>query len=191
MKHQTLLFLTIGVIFFFILLNFKLQNEAGITGMAAGETYAVTLSDIVSKFFEVPEMQFHTGSCGGIARELYGNIAYKPIDVTSGYGTSEAERIATMNFGIERSIGTIDMIKGKTLMQGQEADSMISLRTETVIRIPPDNIRTTSYKMNLYGYSSGFFVITRGSFSTPTLECSFITQNSMAVCDCQAKPADS
>ncbi|MBI4145964.1 hypothetical protein HY489_01355 [Candidatus Woesearchaeota archaeon] len=181
MRHQLIIFLSAFIIILFTLANLDVSFK-GATGAAVEETYAYTLDHLVhdffetaDDFFETAEIQFPAGTCGMLARELYQNMASQDLEVTSGYGTKAKERVATINFGMERSIGTLDMVKGRTFFQEQAADSMIDLGMHTTIRMPPGVARLTYYKMTLYGISQGLFAVTHGSFSTPSAECTFTT----------------
>ena len=188
MKHQLLLFLSIGIIFFFVLLNIELP-KGGITGAAIVEetedNYALKLSHLVNNFFEVNGIIFPLGDCGDITREMYKGLTRYAFSETAGYGTNGYHRLASISFDIDEldAFGTIDMAKGETLLKGDDADSFISINSEAIIRVPKE-LRSTFFLMDLYGNSGTYFTVTRGSFSTPSVECSFITRDGQAVCDC-------
>ncbi len=186
MKHQLLLFLSVGIVLFFFLVN--IDGKPSITGAATEEkepSHAKVLDNIITNFFGDFHIDFPDGGCGDIAQELYGNIAYSPLDTTAGYGTTGSHRIATMNFVIDRTAryGTVDMAKGSDIIDDGQTDSFISINSESIVRVPKE-VRTTYFSMDLYGLSEGQFVVTHGAFSTPSVDCTFITQNRMAICDC-------
>ncbi len=192
MKHQLLLFLSIGIIFFFILLNIDILPGNSITGAATKETkefYSYTLNHVVTEFFHDADINFPDGGCGDIAQELYGNIAYSPLDTSAGYGTTGADRLSTMNFVIDRTAryGTLDMAKGNEIISDGSTDSFISINTETIVRVPKE-VRTTYFAMDLYGFSDNEFIVSHGSFSTPSVDCTFITRNGRAICNCSSHP---
>jgi len=191
MKHELLVFFSIGIIFFFVLLNADFPRGS-ITGAATQETtefYAHTLNHLVTEFFRDADIDFPDGGCGDIAQELYGNIAYTPLDASAGYGTTGVDRISTMNFVIDRTTryGTLDMAKGRGVINDEMTDSFISINTETIVRVPKE-VRTTYFAMDLYGMSDGNFIVMHGSFSTPSVDCTFITRNGKAICDCASHP---
>jgi hypothetical protein len=187
MKHQLLLFLSIGVIFFFILLNVEIQGN-NITGASIVKetetTYAIALDHLVNRFFNVQGIKFPIGTCGDIVRELYSNVAYEGMTATSGFGTNGQHRLATISFAIEPldAFGTMDMVKSE-ILNGDNADSFITMSVETLVRVPKDT-RSTYLFMDLYGISDGTFNVIHGEFSTPSVDCSFITRNGAAICDC-------
>jgi hypothetical protein len=190
MKHQLLVLISVGIIIFFTLLNVDFpQQSNALTGAYTldtndeDNTYAVALHHVISDFFETSQLVFPTGSCGDIAKELFDEIAYTPIEQSTGFSTNKNERIATISFGLDRTIGILDMMKSDTILQ--EADSMISMGAERVVRIPPDPMRITFFTMDLYGYSRGLFIINRGRLSTPSLNCTFVSRDGKAICDCR------
>jgi hypothetical protein len=188
MKHQILLFLSVGVIFFFILLNIELPHGNNITGAAiideTEDTYAIALAHLVNRFFNIQGIRFPIGSCGDVIRELYSNVAYEGLTATSGFSTDGQHRLATVSFAIEPidTFGTIDMVKS-SILNGENVDSFITMSAETIVRVPKDT-RSTYLFMDLYGISDGAFNIIRGEFSTPSVDCSFITRDGVAICDC-------
>ncbi len=190
MKHQILLYLSVGVMFFFALLNVELPHGNGITGAATEEaeqkTYAFSLSTLISRFFNVEDVIFPVGSCSDIASDIYSSIAYKPVDTTVGFSTNGKERLATINFIIDRQVymGTMDLISSPSLLGKENADGMISFNTEAAIHLPHDE-RTTYFVMDLYGNTRGMFVVNRGRFSTPSADCAFVVNNGKALCDCK------
>ena len=192
MKHQILLYLSAGLIIFFALLNIRMPSPTGAAAdvtHAEEEAYAVDLNSIVKGFFGDISIDFPDGGCGDIAKELYGNIAYTPLDVSSGYGTTGPDRIATMNFVIDRTTkyGTLDMAKGSDVINDGLTDSFISINTETIVRVPKE-IRTTFFAMDLYGTSDGDFIVMHGSFSTPSVDCKFVAKDGIAICNCASHP---
>jgi hypothetical protein len=186
MKHQLLLFLTVGLVFFFILLNIRIPST--ITGATIEEptenTYAIALDHLVNRFFNIEGIRFPLGACGEIVRELYANVAYEGLTTTSGFGTAGQHRLATISFAIEPmdAFGTIDMVKS-SILDGENVDSFITMSAETLVRVPKDT-RSTYLFMDLYGISDGTFNVIRGEFSTPSVDCSFVTRDGKAICDC-------
>lgn len=178
------------MVVFFALMSMK---EPFITGAASTEenvkSYAMVLDNVITNFFGIQGINFPNGKCGDIAQELYSNIAFSSLDTTAGYGTTGPDRIATLNFVVDRTekYGTVDMAKGSEIIQDGTTDSFISINTETIVRVPKE-VRTTYFSMDLYGISNGAFIISHGSFSTPSVDCTFITRNSMAICDCVSHP---
>lgn len=182
--------MSVGLVVFFALLSFK---EPSITGAAIteenGKSHAMVLHNIITDFFGIQGINFPNGKCGDIAQELYGNIAFNSLDTSAGYGTTGPDRIATLNFVVDRTekYGTVDMAKGSEIIQDGTTDSFISINTETIVRVPKE-VRTTYFSMDLYGISNGAFMISHGSFSTPSVDCTFVTKNSMAICNCVSHP---
>lgn len=187
MKHQLLVFLSIGMLLFFFLIN--IGEKPSITGASLIEeterTYAIKLHHIANDFFGISGLQFPGGGCGEIAQQLYSQIVSYSLDETSGFSTSGENRLATIGFDMDQkeTFGTLDMIKGSVLMNNNPEDSFISISAEAIVRIPKE-IKTTYYFMDLYGTSDGVFVVNRGSFSTPTADCSFVVKEGMADCKC-------
>jgi len=189
MRHQLLLLLSVGLVIFFALMNVDAPSLTGAAVTEERESYAMVLHDIITSFFENTDINFPDGECGDIAQELYGNIAYTPLDTTAGYATTRDHRIATLNFVTDRTAkyGTVDMARGPEIIDDGITDSFISINTETIVRVPKE-IRTTFFSMDLYGMANGEFVVTHGSFSTPSVDCTFVTRNHLAVCDCVSHP---
>ena len=188
MKYEYLVIATAGIIIFLLALNIKIPG--GLTGAATidAESYAYTLQNIIQNFYGIYDIRFPKGTCTQIAEQLYLDLAMQPMTVTSGYDTNGNERVATLTFGIDRHIGIADMVKGRSLTNDPESDSMLAIHTETVVRIPPDPVRMTFYNMELHGTTTGNFIVNRGSFSTPTLDCSFISVRGIAQCQCETHP---
>jgi len=186
MRHQLLLLLSVGLVIFFALMNVDAPSITGAFLVKETETtYAVKLHHIVNKFFGVAGLQFPAGSCGDIAEQLYANIAAQGLDETSGTITSGNSKLATISFDIDQidTFGTLDMVKGPVLMDGNPEDSFISISAESIVRVPKE-IKTTYYFLDIYGMSDGLFHVTHGSFSTPSVDCTFKSQAGQAVCDC-------
>ncbi len=187
MKHQILVILSIGIIIFFTLINLDANTPTGATITKSQEAnYAIGLSHVVNRFFDVEGIRFPLGACGDVVRELYGNIAYDSFTASTGFGTRGPHRLATISFAIEPTdvFGTVDLIKS-TLLNGGEVDSFITLSAETIVRVPKDT-RSTYMFLDLYGISGTTFDVMRGEFATPSVDCSFTTKNGKAVCDCKA-----
>ncbi len=149
------------------------------------QTYAHNLNDRVIKFFGVLDLEFPRGVCTDAVKELYQQLAHKTTEITSGFRTFGVQRVGTINFGVEstETFGTIDLVKGNTLVGNNEEDSFISLHGESVIRLPKKE-RLTFLSMDFYGNSRGFLIINRGRFSTPALDCEFTSKNNVAICNC-------
>lgn len=171
-----------------IILLLIVMNSFSITGGAVigdGEISASAPADKVHEFFGIQRVVFPEYGCGDIARGLYENIAYKSANEMVGFATNGPTRAATINFVLDRirQYGTIDMIKGKSLIGGFE-DSMISINTEAIVRTPKAN-RNTFFNMDLYGITNQNFYVQKGRFSTPSLDCTFTNQDGQAICDCK------
>jgi hypothetical protein len=149
------------------------------------EGYANTPSDKVHEFFNVEGVMFPSYDCGEIALGLYQNIADKAADDMAGFMTQGANRAATINFILDRIrlVGTIDMVKGN-IVTDPLTDSLISINSEAVVRTPKDT-RKTFFNMDLYGVTNQFFYVQHGRFSTPSLDCDFVNQDGVAICDCK------
>ncbi len=187
MRHQILISLSAGLVLFFALLNIHIPTGTPTGAVVEAETtYAFTINHLVKDFFDVEDVIFPIGSCGEVARELYGNIAYTPTDVTSGFSTRGPDRLATIDFVIDRieRFGTIDMAIGESMRLGKPLDSFISINAESIVRVPKDT-RSTYYLMDLHASANGLLYITSGQFSTPSVDCDFTTKDGFAICDCQ------
>lgn len=186
MKHQLLIFLSVGLVIFFALLNIKIPSPTGETIVKTTEdTYAIALDHVVNRFFNIAGIRFPQGTCGDVVRELYGNIAYESLTATAGFGTSGEHRLATVSFAIEPmdAFGTVDMVKS-SILNGGEVDSFITMSVETIVRVPKDT-RSTYLFIDLYGVSDDAFNVVHGLFSTPSVDCTFVTKEGVAVCDCK------
>lgn len=171
-----------------IVIVFFISSTTTITGGAIigdSESYSHTPADKVHNFFGVNGIVFPAQNCGEIALGLYNNIADKAADDMAGFATTGQNKAATVNFILDRIrlVGTIDMIKGD-MIQDPYSDSMISINSEAVVRTPKDT-RKTFFNMDLYGVANDLFYVQRGRFATPSLDCDFINQNGIALCECQ------
>jgi len=197
-KHQVCLTLSIALFLFFTLLSLDIPgiDVPGPTGgvivnkylspEASEQTRAYTLHHRALDFFDLDGVVFPEGVCIPAAHELYGNVAYVPVDVSAGFSTSGQERTETMSFVIDRHerFGTIDFVKSPTFLSELNADSLISISSEAIVRVPKAE-RTTYLVMDLYGETVGPFIyITKGRFSTPTTDCIFLVEGGYALCDC-------
>jgi len=186
MRHPILISLSAGLVLFFALLNIHIPTGSP-TGAVVEETgsSALAIHTVITNFFEVQDLQFPAGACGDVAKELYENVAYSQMDTSAGFSTTGRDRIATMNFVIDRTAryGTVDMAKGKGIINDGPTDSFISLIPEAIVRVPKE-LRTTYYSMDLYGVSDGLLYIIHGSFSTPSVDCKFVAREGQAICDC-------
>ncbi|VVB81900.1 Uncharacterised protein [uncultured archaeon] len=186
MKHQLLVFASVGIIVFFALLNIDIPSLQGhgLTGQAVeeAESYPVMLNDVVRDFFAVGYVDFPSGGCGDVAASLYDNIFLTPLDATTGFATVGVDRLATVNFVIDRTerLGTLDMMSRS---DGGE-NAVLNVNAEAVVNIPKQS-RSTFVVMDLYGTTTDKFYVTKGRFSTPSLDCTFVTRNDQTVCDCK------
>lgn len=147
---------------------------------------ALRLHDRALDFFNTKELIFPKGVCMPAAHELYGNVAYVPIDVSAGFSTSGTERFSTISFVIDRHerYGTADFVKSPTFLKDQQSDALISISSEAIVRVPKAD-RTTYLIMDLYGLIDGpYMFVNKGRFSTPTTDCIFVVNNGQAYCDC-------
>ena len=183
MKHQLLVFGSIGLVVFFALLNVDVPSLTGrFVEESQVEVRSITLNDIAKDFFGVRFIDFPSGDCGDVAASLYDNVFLRPVDDTAGFVTSGYDRLASINFVIDRNerLGTLDMM---TQSNGGE-NAVLNVNTEAVVVIPKQT-RSTFMVMDLYGSLSDRFYVTRGRFSIPSLDCTFVTRNDQTVCDCK------
>lgn len=171
-----------------LVLLFFITGSSAITGGAIigdAETYAHTPAGSVHEFFGIDGVVFPTQDCGEVASGLYYNIADKTADDMAGFATTGQNKAATINFILDRIrlVGTIDMIQG-SMITDPYSDSMISINSEAIVRTPKET-RKTFFNMDLYGVTNHLFYVQRGRFSTPSLDCSFFSQNGRAICDCE------
>lgn len=165
-----------------------------LTGAAVQETeerktYAHTLNDRITRFFGVYAIDFPRGTCTSILEELFTDIVFDITEVTRGYSTTGKERIATLNFGIQQSetLGTIDMIKGASLTGDEKTEGYITMTSQSYIRVPKKQ-RLTFFSIGILGTLDQLFRVTKGSFSTPALDCTFTTNDGVADCSCSMHP---
>ena len=192
--HTKALFHTVLLLTLVASIGFVVIKTPALTGLAVQEkqeqqTYAHTLNDRITRFFGVYAIDFPRGQCTAIAEELYNELAFKTTEITSGYSTTGKERLATINFGVERteSLGTVDLVKGKTITGNEDTDSYISMHTESVIRLPKKE-RLTFFALDIYGTTDELFTVRKGRFSTPAVDCEFTAQNGIADCKCSTHP---
>ena len=188
MKHQIYIYLSFFLVTFFALLSVENPESTGAAITETEDTYAYTLNHIINNNLGTYAVQFPTGSCADTAAQLYDTLAATPLEVTAGYSTLGKNKVASINFGMERSLGSVDIVTGE--LTGLSEDAFVSIETHTTIRMPPGVARLTSLNMDLYGYNLGTFRITRGSFSTPSLDCEFTTNAGNALCECRAHPPE-
>ena len=180
-----------------ILITIFLVGRAGIfdapTGAATSEAQAsvssaLNLHQIMTDFYGGKTFMMPRGPCGDVLQGLYADIAYMPVDVKTGFETDGPERIATFNFIMDRlrRIGTIDMMYGSTLLNNEDANVMVSINLESSAS-HPKNVRSNFLALDVYGYMSpeGIYV-NKGQFSTPALDCIFVSHNGGSTCDCDA-----
>ena len=181
MRRLIILFAILAV---FIGVLVALPNPT-ITGKAYDEEMsAFTLYTHITRFFNINDVVFpqQITGCMPAMQDVFYTITLTPLEVTSSFLTTPSERIASYVFGFGRSVGTLDMMKGKSFVN--YGDGYIALSTETMIRLPPDMYKKTAVQIELYGEISDNFYVTRGSFRTPATECSFETTGGTAVCSC-------
>ncbi len=184
MKYAPWIFLSIFIVIVLVLVKINITTPTGAV-VEESPTYATTLDHLAQEFFGVSGILFPRQGCGDIANGLYADIAFTPIDEIAGFETSGPNSASTVNFVIDRvrRLGTFDMIKGSTLVN-QGADGMISVNAEAIVRIPKD-LRNTFFNMDLYGTSDRVFMVKRGRFSIPSMDCEFTVANGIAICDCK------
>jgi hypothetical protein len=161
----------------------------GITGLAVDDTMAYSLHSHAMDFFGTSELIFPPSQCSQTLSDLYNDVARAPLDVSTGFSTTGGERLSTLSFVIDRTekYGTADFVKSPTFIY-RHVDSLISINTEAVVRVPKET-RTTYVVMDLYGSSSptprgSLFLVQGGRFSTPSVDCFFVYVNGRTVCDC-------
>jgi len=149
-------------------------------------TRAVPLSERVDTFFGTTQVLFPNHACARVAERMYVDITSRPPDVTNGFQTEGAERVSTTNFVTDRyrRYGTIDLVHGESLLEGKDADSAISLNIETSVQVPKA-ARANYFSMDMYGFiTQRNFIVTKARYSTPSLDCAFLTYNGDVECDC-------
>ena len=170
----------LGLVFLFML------SSSAITGnfVITGEPHPTVLDDIVTQFFNTESVQFPSGNCGTILSQLYSDIAFTPMDTRAGFTTAT---LTTLNFVIDRTarMGTLDLGKGRMLTNGAPADGFINIDTSAIVRVPKA-LRATNFRTHLYGLMGKSFTITHGAFSTPSVDCTFTTDNGKARCTCES-----
>lgn len=189
MKHQLYIYITIFLVMFFAILSVQNPEYTGAAAADDSQTYAYTLDHIINNNLGTYEVRFPTGACADTLEQLYQMTAGKPLEVTAGYSTKGNDKVASLTFGMDRSLGSLDIVKGG--ITGLSEETLVSIETHTTVRMPPGVVRLTSLNMNLYGYTRGEFFVTRGTFSTPSLNCEFTSQEGKAICDCRAHPPQS
>jgi len=195
MTHQLLVFITFFLVIFFALLNIHVPLSHSPTGAVVNDdasdttnhAYALALDGVVSAFFNTQTIAFPQGDCGDVARDLYNTIAFTSVDTSSGFVTRGPDRVATLNFVTDRTAryGTLDLVNGPSLIGDEGTTSFLSINTETIVRVPKE-VRTTYFSLDLYGTTNTQFHVTRGKFSTPSLDCSFVSTGDIALCNCKA-----
>jgi len=182
MKHIALLG-AVGILGLFAL--FFMMSSA-ITGdfVISGEQHPLMVNDVITRFFNVDSVRFPESGCGRILSQVYSDIGFTPMDTQSGFRTGGKDSLATVNFVIDRTarMGTVDMGKGKMLTNG-DADGFLNLDVSAVVRIPKA-LRVTTFQMSAYGTMGKSFTVTRGTLTTPSVDCTFGTQNGEPLCSC-------
>jgi len=185
MKHQAIIFISVGLVFFFVLLNIDIRTP---TGAATSETHAKSLDHVVDEFFNIETIKFPNGACGQIVKDIYNNIALTPLDVKTGFMTEGYEKIASLNFVTDRTrrFGTMDLVYGASTLAADNADSMIATSVSSVVAVPKRS-RANFVNMDLYGHTiNGVFYVNKGRFSIPSTECIFVVSNGDAFCECDS-----
>ncbi len=184
MRHSIALLTSVALAVFFVLLQIKLPSP---TGAVAEEQHNVSLglNQEVDNFFGTNGVLFPRGNCGDVISDFYSYYAFMPA-MTEGFATEGADKVATINFMMDRVryVGTMDLFKGQFLSAGDE-NAQIGVKMESITRIPKGS-RRNFFDFNIYGITDGTFVVTRGTFSTPSLDCEFKTASGLAICNCQA-----
>ena len=164
MSNKLTLLITLTLIFFVasLFVIFSNPSPSGLV-VEGSNTYAKTFGHLVNEFFDVGGIYFPPGVCTNVLEELYLNIAPERVDVTQGFETTGRERLASINFVVKRTtpFGTLDMIKGQTLVGEPGIDSLININAETLIRVPKDQ-RATYMSIELLGISNTVFVVKKG-----------------------------
>ena len=169
MKHQFLVFATVFIVIFFAVLSIPMpRNSTGVTGEAVSHD-AETLDSAVANYFGVSSLQFPFGDCGDAARGLYDAIAYTGSDAFG--GLSAPDRIRR-DFSTGTIVGTLDLARS-------DGSGIISV-TESVDSSQPIS------SFALYGTLDGNFVVDHGTFSLPSIDCTFFSNRGKAICDCHA-----
>ena len=150
-------------------------------------TYAETFGHVVNKFFDIEAVYFPPGICTSIVEEIYAELAGSRIDVTRGIETTGNEKLATMNFVVNRIMpyGTLDMVKGTNLIDSPVMDSFISISAEMVAHTTRSR-RLNYYTIDLFGKTNGLFYVEKGKLATPSVDCYFATKNGDTLCSCKA-----
>ncbi|MEM3154369.1 MAG: hypothetical protein QW165_02250 [Candidatus Woesearchaeota archaeon] len=192
MNHHLLLFLCIGIVIFFALMHVEMLSLTGaaiVKDYTGKESYAMNMHATVLKFLQVEGITYPHHVCTEIAKELYLNIAQPSAVVTAGFASSGPERVASINFVTEWDdvYGTIDIIHGKEILSDYDADTMMSISVESIVRLPK-RARANFFSLDLFGFSRDRFYITEGKFSTPSFDCYFGRENGELMCDCDAHP---
>jgi len=185
MKHHQYVLITLGIVFVFVLLKL---SPVGLTGLAVTNgPYAKTVDQMITDFLPITSIEFPKGSCGTVAKELYRDLTKDTMDVKAGFTTRTGDKVASINFVTDRlrRFGTADLIYGPALLIQENADTLISLNVESMVTVPKRS-RVNYLALDLYGYSMGKLYVNRGRFSTPSLDCMFISYNGDVECECNA-----
>lgn len=197
MRHTLTLFGSIIIVALFcISAGVQFEFEHSPTGGAVIDqngplqTRAVPLEDHVNTFFGITDVLFPQHACAIVAERMYEDITSRPPDVTNGFRTQGPERVSTTNFVTDRyrRYGTIDLVHGQALLENNDADSAISLNTETSVQVPKA-ARANFFSMDMYGITTQqHFIVTKARYSTPSLDCAFLTYNGNVECNCNHHP---
>ena len=183
MKHLAIL----GAVGILGLLGLFLLTSSAITGnfVISGEPHPMMLNDVVTSFFNVDGVRFPSGSCGDIMSQFYADIGFTPLDTNTGFRTAGENRLATINFVIDRTarMGTVDMGTGRMLTDGAAADGFLNLDVSAIVRVPKA-LRVTTVQLHAYGTLRKSFTLTHGTFTTPSVDCTFTSRDGNAVCSC-------
>lgn len=186
MNHKliTSLVLIKAIILLIIVLNGTSITGGAIIGNA--KTYTLSPADRVHSFFDIAGVVFPAGDCGEVVKGLYESTVNQPSNQIVGFGTEGLNKAATINFVLDRisQVGTMDLIKGRALINDPVSDSMITINSEAIVRTPKET-RKTFFNMDLYGVTNQFFYVQKGRFAMPSLDCTFVNQEGRAVCECE------
>jgi hypothetical protein len=183
MKSTYFIIIGIGLLAFLAFSNLDAP-----TGLSITDVSAKNLDNVVTEFFEIDSIVFPNGQCGILAESIYEDISTAPLDVSAGFDTEGYERIASLNFVTDRTrrFGTVDLIKGPTILARDDADAFIATSTSAIVNVPKRS-RVNFLNLDLYGYTiDGYFWVNKGRFSMPSTECIFVVNEGTAFCECDS-----
>ena len=169
---------------------FDAPTGLSVTDTTVPNTYAKTAHDIVKDFFPITKIEFPGGPCGDIVRDLYADVSSHPIDIQNGVSTDGPERIATINYVTDRlrNFGTIDMAYGRSILERNKVNMMISINSEAIVSVPKRS-RTNFNSLHFYAVAGGGTAyVVKGRFATPSIDCAFEKEDDVTGCDCISYP---